>query len=264
MAPSLLDYLGEMTWYLDTFVDRREGGIEVVGGVHKSVMPCNWKFPAENFCGDAYHAPWSHASVMGTTNPSYRDSVGKVASPGNGHGVIVRGPDTPPMSYVPEILAYERSIIPEVEARLGPRRKLISPNAANVFPNLSFFKGHSATFRVWHPRGPGKTEWWSWLFMDKAAPQDVKEEYRLAGIRGLGSAGVVEQDDVDNWQACTDTSRGVVARRYPLSMEMGIGHEGFDEDLGAWASDSRISEANHRHFYRRWERLMSGDYWERL
>ena len=93
LAPPLLDYLGEMTWYLDTFVDRLEGGIEVVGGVHKSVMPCNWKFPAENFCGDAYHAPWSHASVLGTTNPSYRDSVGKVASPGNGHGVIVRGPD---------------------------------------------------------------------------------------------------------------------------------------------------------------------------
>jgi hypothetical protein len=26
-APPLLDDLGEMTWYLDTFFDRREGGI---------------------------------------------------------------------------------------------------------------------------------------------------------------------------------------------------------------------------------------------
>ncbi len=40
-APPLLDYLGEMTWYLDTFFDRREGGIEVIGGMHKWVVPCN-------------------------------------------------------------------------------------------------------------------------------------------------------------------------------------------------------------------------------
>ena len=29
-APSLREYLGEMAWYIDTFVDRREGGIEVL------------------------------------------------------------------------------------------------------------------------------------------------------------------------------------------------------------------------------------------
>ena len=39
-APTLRDYLGEMAWYLDTFVDRREGGIEIVA-THKWVMPCN-------------------------------------------------------------------------------------------------------------------------------------------------------------------------------------------------------------------------------
>ena len=27
---------------------------------HKWVMPCNWKFPAENFGGDGYHVQWSH------------------------------------------------------------------------------------------------------------------------------------------------------------------------------------------------------------
>ncbi len=40
-APSLLEYLGEATWYLDTFIDRREGGAEVTGGVHKWTVPCN-------------------------------------------------------------------------------------------------------------------------------------------------------------------------------------------------------------------------------
>ena len=48
-APPLADYLGEFTWYLDAFFDRRDNGIEVIGGMHKWVVPCNWKFPAENF-----------------------------------------------------------------------------------------------------------------------------------------------------------------------------------------------------------------------
>src|ERR1700751_4972919 len=38
-APPMLAYLGAMTCYLNTFFDRREGGIEVIGGVHKWIMP---------------------------------------------------------------------------------------------------------------------------------------------------------------------------------------------------------------------------------
>jgi len=65
-APTLPDYLGDAAWYLDSFFDRRDGGVEVVGGVHKWIMPCNWKFPAENFAGDGYHVPWSHVSAVRT------------------------------------------------------------------------------------------------------------------------------------------------------------------------------------------------------
>ena len=42
---------------------------------------------------------------------------------------------------------------------------------------------------------------------------------------------------------------------------MGMGHERFREDLGARASDHRLSEINHRQFYRRWSDLMSGAGW---
>jgi 3-phenylpropionate/trans-cinnamate dioxygenase alpha subunit len=34
-TPPLVDYLGEMAWYMDVFFDRREGGVEVLPGVHK-------------------------------------------------------------------------------------------------------------------------------------------------------------------------------------------------------------------------------------
>ena len=112
--------------------------------------------------------------------------------------------------------------------------------------------------RVWQHRGPDKTEIWSWTFVDKAAPPEVKDAMRLMTLRNMNQAGVIEQDDMNNWQECTRTCQGVVSRRYPMNIQMGIGHERFDEELMAWASDFRISESNHRHFYRRWSELMDG------
>jgi 3-phenylpropionate/trans-cinnamate dioxygenase subunit alpha len=267
-APPLRDYLGEMAWYLDSFFDRREGGIEIIGGIHKWVMPCNWKFPAENFAGDGYHVQWSHLSAVRTgSGGDFRvnaDPGGRTLSPGNGHSVIAVGADTMADPPAPVILAYEAEIRPEMERRLGSRLGVVKPIAGTVFPNLSMLRPTSRTLRVWHPRGPDKTEVWAWVYADKAAPREVKEAIRLAGVRVFGPSGTFEQDDMDNWQGCTQTARGAVARRIELSYEMGLGHERFDPDFNAVTSDHRYSEVNHRRFYRRWQRLMAGESWAEL
>jgi phenylpropionate dioxygenase-like ring-hydroxylating dioxygenase large terminal subunit len=264
-APPLREYLGEMTWYLDAFFDRREGGVEVIGGMHKWVMPCNWKFPAENFGGDAYHVQWSHLSAVKTNFSSGAatkpETKGSLVSPGNGHVLICFGPDDvgdPPM---PEILEYEKQIRPEVDRRLGSRARLVNPIVGTMFPNFSMLRATSRTFRVWHPRGPDKTEVWSWVYVDKAAPPHVKEAMRVAGVRGFSPSGTFEQDDMDNWQECTRTCRGAVSRQLSLNTQMGLGHERFDEDLQGWASDFRMSESNHRQFYGRWAQLMQAETW---
>jgi 3-phenylpropionate/trans-cinnamate dioxygenase subunit alpha len=265
-APLLRDYLGETRWYLDTFFDRREGGIELIGGTHKWVMPCNWKFSAENFAGDGYHVSWSHLSAVRTgSGGDFRvkpDAVGRALSFGNGHSIMTVGPDMEADPPVPEVLAYEAQILPEMQRRLGGRLQLGKPIAGTLFPNFSMLRPTSRTIRVWHPRGPDKTEVWAWVFVDKAAPPEVKRALRRAGARVFGPGGTFEQDDMDNWQGCTQTGRGVVARRDFLNYEMGLGRERFDEDLGAWASDYRYSESNHRRFYRRWAQLMAADSWE--
>ena len=139
----------------------------------------------------------------------------------------------PPM---PEILAYEQEIRPEVEKRLGPRMALVSPVVGTLFPNFSLLRVGSRTFRVWHPRGTDKTEVWSWVYVDRAAPPQVKEAIRLAGMRGCGPSGSFEQDDMDNWpslQECTRACRGAVLQRAFLNTQMGLGHERFDQDLDA-------------------------------
>src|SRR2546428_7469770 len=117
-APPLPEYLGEMTWYLDAFFDRREGGIEVIGGMHKWVIPCKWKFPPENFGGDAYHVQWTHLSAIKTsfstgvgTQPN---ATGNMLSPGHGPLGIAVGPNDAGGPPLPEILASEEVIHPEV------------------------------------------------------------------------------------------------------------------------------------------------------
>ena len=42
---------------LDLQFGRRSGGTEAIPGTHKWQIPCNWKFAADNFVGDLYHAP---------------------------------------------------------------------------------------------------------------------------------------------------------------------------------------------------------------
>jgi phenylpropionate dioxygenase-like ring-hydroxylating dioxygenase large terminal subunit len=264
-APPLGDYLGEMRWYLDAFFDRCEGGIEILGGVHKWVMPCNWKFPAENFAGDGYHVHWSHLSAVQTgSGGDFRtrpDDAGRAMSPGNGHSVMFTGPGAMADMPHPDVLAYEAKIRPELERRLGARINLGNPVAATVFPNFSILRPTSRTIRVWHPRGADKTECWAFVYVDKAAPPEVKKAIRLAGARVFGPGGTFEQDDMDNWQGCTQTARGAVARRQMLNYEMGLGHERFDARFGASVSDYRYSEANHRGLYRRWAQLMTGAGW---
>ncbi len=267
-APPLLDYLGDVTWYLDVFFDRREGGVEVIGGMYKWLIPANWKMPAENFCGDGYHTGWSHLSAVTTgfggnfrTKPS---NQGSVISPGNGHCIVALGPEDPSDPPVAEILAYEESIRSEVEKRMGDRLKRIKPHAGTIFPNFSMLRSVARTYRVWQPRGPGRTEIQSAVYVDKAAPPEVKEAFRITALRAFGPAGGYEQDDMDNWQGCSASGRGVVSRRQQLNIGQGLGDERYDEELGGWASDYRISENNHRNFYRRWANLMAAHRWSEL
>ena len=269
-APPLRDYLGEMTWYLDAFFNRREGGIEVIDGVHKSVVACNWKFPAENFSGDSYHVPWSHLSALktGTTSESRSQQLqggrlqGAIISLGNGHGIISRGAGEYTEAVVPEVKEYEEEIRPEVKERLGERWGLSNPIVGTVFPNFGMIRTIAQQFRVLHPRGPGQIEIWAFSYVDKAAPQYVKDALRLASIRAHSPAGTFEQDDMDNWQECTSTSRGFIGRTLSVNNQMGMGHERYDQALGGWVSDHAVSESNHRRFYQRWAEVMSSDSWK--
>ena len=272
-APSLLEYLGEMTWYLDFFFDRREGGVEVLGAPQRWIVPCNWKFGAENFAGDSYHIQWTHLSavIANFSNSPSATADGKGCMLNvpwgdgkGGHSIICHEPGSysdPPNTPVQQ---YEESVRDEVRARLGPRMDLVKPISGTLFPNLSMLRTASRLMRVWHPRGPDKVEIWSWACADKKAPPEVKAAIRQAGARGFGPSGTFEQDDMDNWQECTSTCRGVMSRRVPINNQMGMGHGSFSEELKAWQSNYRWTEENHRAFYQRWADMMGAESWREV
>jgi len=261
-ALSLIEFLGDYAFYFDLLVDRMPGGTEVLGGVHKWIMPMNWKFAADNFCGDGYHIPTTHLSPftvgIGGTLQGVRELVGSPrfsVSTEQGHGInIISAPDNGRISGHPGIPAYLEKAMPEKEKHLGSVRAALSTGGANLFPNCGFLVTNQ-TIRVWHPRGPEKTEIWAWCIVDKAAPPEAKEAMRLNTLRTFSPSGTFEQDDSENWTQCTASSRGTVTRRYPLNYSMGLGQEGYREDMPGRIGP-HISEANMRRFYGRYLELI--------
>jgi hypothetical protein len=269
---TLGEYLGEMRWYLDMMVDRTDGGLEVLPGTHKWVIPANWKFAADNFVGDSYHVPRTHSSAFELgVFPEYPDTGPEVA-PGGGHGLGVNvfklegGREAAAEKYPPHVLPYMHYLLErrqETKRRLGEVKnallgKLLAANGT-VFPNFSFLDlpGY-LTFRVWHPKGPNKMEAWAWNVVEKEMPPEVKEMTARNYLNQFGPGGVFEQDDAEMWGLCSESMRGRVCRRYPLNYQMGMGHEETRETMPGKVGRV-LSEMTQRSFYTRWADLMSKD-----
>ena len=272
-APSLADYLGDQTRYLDVLLDARdgrEGGSEVLGGVQKWRMPSNWKFAAENFAGDGYHNI-SHRSVdLVGIGPSGRgrrdwernDTIAlNISIPSGGHSALGflqtdDHPYIPSYQNTPIVEKYFKYCYEERQKRLGKEARMIG-RVGTTFPNMSFLSRQPRSIAVWHPRGALQTEAWRWYLVDKDAPQEVKDVLRHYYMRYSGPGGLTEQDDMENWNYASEASKGVIARRYPYNYQMGMGFEGSHEDWPGRISEG-ISEQNQRGFYKRWAELMAG------
>jgi 3-phenylpropionate/trans-cinnamate dioxygenase alpha subunit len=270
-APSFRDYLGDMAWYFDAHIDRYEGGVEPIGGAHKWVLNCNWKFAAEQFASDAYHGAISHASATmvlaearGTTVGDLIDRRfygGRQFSSVKGHGTGMSRRVQPPAHV--KIREFQERTYGDVVARLGAERADWARGHSTIYPNFSYLT--NGTMRNWHPRGPGETEAWAWTFVPAAAPQEVKEAMRLDVLRTFSSAGLFEQDDGENWNEIQKVLRGWVVRQHPLNVQMGLGHAGTDaEGLPGRTNEHIFAEEAARGLHQRWVDMLTSDSWEEI
>ena len=288
-APSLRDYLGDMAWYLDIHLDATKGGTEVIAGVQRWVMNTNWKMPADNVGGDSYHGQTTHGSTrMLRSDPNWMDfsrtpfqkvsaAFAKVpstasptssswqVSPGNGHGIVgFGGGEYAIDSSLPALkdpaAKHIVSNLPEIKNRLGEFRAKNAGSAQflTVFPNFSLHP-----IRIWHPRGPTKTEVWLYLMVEKDAPQEVKDAFRFYETHSHGPNGFMELDDIVNYANCTESGKYSVGRRYPMNLQLKLGQQHTQEDIPGMTVASP-GELNQRDFYSWWAQLMDASSWSQI
>jgi nitrite reductase/ring-hydroxylating ferredoxin subunit len=261
-APTLLDYLGNMAWYLDVLLDRRHGGTELIG-VQRWTIPTNWKVVAENHGGDEYHVGFAHRSNFppDVADPARIVPLAREIRPEIGHGLgayifpedqsfrTQGGPLAPP-----PLARYLADIEDEVVERLGELRSRIGWVHGCVFPNFAMVPVFNS-IRMIHPRGPDHVQMASYVLVDRDAPVEVKAIAKATAMQTFGPAGSFEQDDGGNWSDVTRCSKGPQARSQRYHLGMGLGHEehvdGLPGEVGATAS-----EMNQRGFYRRWADMM--------
>ena len=264
-AESLGDALGPMRWYLDLFGGRAE--MEVVGPPQRHELAANWKLPAENAASDAYHTFSTHASIseVGLTPSAQWAKSGYHVSAGNGHACMIGAP-TAQFIFAGELEpVFQRNLSRDQFAIVQQMAHMVG----TVFPNLSFLissvtlKGRLISHTellLWQPKGPDKIELNLFFLVEKAAPAEWKERSRQAWLLTFAMAGMLSQDDAENWTDITRNSRGRVAGNLNFSYEMGMGQRPLRDFPGPGeVYEGKYNEANARAFYRRWLDLLRNE-----
>lgn len=269
--PDIVDfeeYLGNSAYYLDGYIDRYDDGMEAIT-LHKWVLPSNWKMFSEQGTSDMQHSEISHVSAAEVLNKAGQTSdrtkrkiEGRQFYSPYGHGGAwfgKRGEEVP--NTGPALMAWERDRPDEIANRTGDNREV--RGHMNIFPNFELLGNQ--TFRVVHPRGPAEQEVWSWTFVPKSAPEDVKNQIRLDIMRTFSPAGMFEQDDAENWEEAQRILRGYKARQTGFAYQMRGVHPAVDEDGYPGTSTPHVySDYAALNFYSLYRDLMSASNWDEL
>jgi 3-phenylpropionate/trans-cinnamate dioxygenase alpha subunit len=274
-APPLEDYLG---WVgrlgIDTLATH--GDLVAVDGVVKNRIKCNWKLAVDNLY-DWYHVKISHGSALraGLLSDESMAPLEQMVILGDyGHGI--GGPglseaqlaefDARMSSGEGEPQWYDlqakRRLDPAVREVLGPvgTRCLGHPN---IFPNLWVALTRQICLRI--PRGPFETELWWFTFLPKNISDEERRQSLFMANHVFGPAGLLEQDDGENWSHSTRGAKGAVTRRQPLNFSMGQGHDRVEEDeSGQYRIETVVNEHGQRWTYQAWQEWMLADSWQDL
>lgn len=278
-APPLDAYLGDMRRYLDLALDHRDGspgGAELLGGVQKWRIRCNWKTVAENFAGDLYHEV-SHisanlAEIGLAKGKGRRDKLPlrhAIGFEGLGHGGLGFPPSTdPPADLSPDYGDAEiNNYFADVHARRVANlqgKAHVNLVVGTIFPNMSFHAHQPRSLAVVHPISATEVEMWRMYLVDADAPAKVKDMLRRYYLRYSGPGGMTEADDMENWTSVTQSSQGNIARRQAFNYQLGLGKEQPVPGLEGGIDSGNYSEGNARIYYRRWAEFMGAADWSEI
>ena len=276
-APSLREYLGGMSWYLDLLLALDGDGTEVLGPPARWVMEGNWKNLADQFCGDDYHTLFLHRSMFeigAVPVPARPNMMGYHIQAGNGHSLSfsmapdANDPGPKYLGFPEEVVARFKSPLLSDEQREIARRARVMVGC--VFPNVGFLAVPLTvdpteppmgfvSWQVFRPIAPNRAEIWAWYLVWKNLPDEVKRASHKVGIGSFSSSGMFEQDDAEPFQGITRAASTQFVRRSGLKFNFQMGLDGvgcsklvtdFPGPGRAWWP--RYEEGNHRAVYGRW------------
>jgi nitrite reductase/ring-hydroxylating ferredoxin subunit len=279
-APPLEEYLGATGRLSLDLIAARD--VEIVPGVQKYTIDCNWKFSVDNTV-DWYHAQVTHMSAMamiagagggvvdagGAKNTLGEDlDIPVGGSSGLSdlvllaeYGHVVGGPTIKGMNpgAAGDQSWRER---PEVVETLGPVGVEIAGHP-NIFPNLWVVPLVSQmALRV--PVGPRKTELWWFSFMEKDLPDDVRARNMWLLNHGAGPAGLFEQEDGENWAQQSLQVRGRRSQQVPQLLKMNLGRGDVIREHGLARIEGTSNEHAQMWLYHCWVQWMKGLDWDEL
>ena len=257
-------YLGDMRFYLDAFFERFPGRIEFMGAPHRWMINANWKLPVENQLGDVNHGAFLHAAIIPREAQDTIAQLGYTAVTSPGHGAAFRiMPNDASVDDTAwgmeamgsilggnEVQEYLREIQAQAAERVGDLRARMKGLTYGVYPNLSFLWSNTS-FKVSHPRGPGKVEYWSWAVVPANAPEYIKKILRTNYSSFFGPAGILEQEDAEVWTQQFQGSNIDFADDRPYYYGLGLGEEGPHAELPGLVSVT-ANEFYARQFFMRW------------
>jgi nitrite reductase/ring-hydroxylating ferredoxin subunit len=268
-APPLEEYLGDVGKLCLMTLGLR-GENQIVGGVQKYTIGCNWKFAVDNVW-DFYHGILSHASVYRTDGVRYANLMNSalryrenhLVFPGE-YGHALGGPaleDGKTITLTRDSGENAWRYAPDAIAAMGDVGVLAGGHP-HIFPNM-WLAGEQVWLRM--PRGPMKTELWSFLLLRTDLADDVRREKIVRASHGNGPAGLWEQDDGENWEQSTRGMTGAVTRRHPLHYALNLGHgEVVNSEGNPPYIAAKLNEHGQLWMYKAWAEWMDAESWADL
>lgn len=282
-APSLEEYLGDLCWYFDTLLMADDlGGLEALTGCQRYAIVGNWKFFCDNFAGDGYHVPTSHASAFSVTGTGggYRDRAQREVrsmvhlAPAHGLGgvsigsAIYQNDLARARELGADVAEYVEQRHRHLQERLeGIPSKLAGWTWGQVFPNLNLqaFDGalRGRIFALCLPKGPDASEIWQWNLVERQAPRALKEFVARTANRGQSGSGLIGVDDTENFERITEATGAPMSQKLMFHYAMSLGMEGDWPAREHWDLPGlpgyfgpHFWETGQRRFYKYWAELM--------
>ncbi len=270
-APSLVDYLGGASEFIDVWLDRYpEGTLTVRSSAQRMMYNANWKLTWDN-AADGYHPAFSHRSLLavaaryGDARDMQYFSRQPDASPmyvkalGNGHTVQDQRPAMSGGYWqwvrpMPGMEAVEAELIETYGTEEAHRLLEMGPGAGlnlNIFPNLLFIGNH---LQIVEPVSVDRTRLtWYGTTIDALPPS--LNTLRMRMQEDFPAFG--EPDDLANFE---EAQRGMqIPEMEWIDVSRGLGTSR-DSVASDGVVTGPVTDEHHiRAYMAEWRRLMTTD-----